>query len=109
MFEIVYSMEALYYPDELNFVLLDNEYFSFEDTSIEYVRDIRYFIKTKITTAPKKKAPDAFSKISAGLKNITCKRNKNTTGYIFFILKDNRYLIEHITNNDVAAEHIKGL
>ena len=109
MIAIVYSTEALQYLDELILVLLKKEYFSFEDTSIDYVRDIKYFIRTKITTAPKKKAPEVFNKISAGLKYITYKRNKNTTWFIFFIQKDNRYLIEHITNNHVVAKHMPGL
>lgn len=108
MSEIVYSSGALQYLDDLILLLLRKEYFSFKDTAINYVRDIKDFIQKNIAIVPSKKAPARFNKISTNVKYISYKRNKHTTWFIFFTQKDNRYFIEHITNNHVSAQYIGG-
>lgn len=83
--------------NELVFVLYENEYFSFLENSFEYVDRIIDFIENQIAIFPSKKTPKKL--IRLGSKYVFYKINNQTTWYIFFENKDNRYLVTHITNN----------
>lgn len=109
MNNVVYDPIVIEYFYHLLDILLEKEYFSFEDTAINYVDEIHNFVRTKIHTAPKRTAPARFHKYGKNLKYTTYKKSKRTTWYIFFTQKDNRYIIKHITNNHVSAQHIRGL
>ena len=62
MREIKFDNLALSYLYELAKLLFDKEYFSFYDTSVEYIWDLISFVKNNINSLPHKKAPAYFSK-----------------------------------------------
>ncbi len=82
---------------ELVFVLYEKEYFSFLESSFDYVDRLVDFIEQDIATFPSKRTPDKLIKF--GSNYVYYKANKHTTWYIFFEKKDNRYLVTYITNN----------
>ncbi len=106
---IIYDKIAKDYFDTLIKVLLNENYFSFEEGALAYVADIRSFIEKKIDIAVKRPASNFYKKYDNDLQYITYKRNKQTTWYIFFRQKDNRYLIKLITNNHNPTISVKNL
>ena len=83
--------------DKLLEVLFVYEYFGFEDSALNYVEKIYDFIKNNISKPISKNSPLAYQKF--GKKFIKYKANNNTSWYIFFDQKENRFLINYITNN----------
>jgi hypothetical protein len=108
--EVRFSKTTLSYLETLTDILIEKQYFSFYETSLSYIEDIKNYILNNIQTEPKYKAPPVFSKFGKDLFYIRYRRSRQTIWYIFFTLhgKD-KYLIRHITNNHVAAKYIKGL
>jgi len=104
---IVYNESVLEYLSDLIETLYRKEYFSFIESAYDYVNELRVFIETSINTQPKKQTPLSLQKY--GSHYITYRPNKNTTWYIFFYYKGNRYFINHITNNHSTARYIRGL
>ena len=88
-------------------ILHQKGYFSFYDTAEKYVMKLLEDIESNIHIKQKKKAPVRFQKYASYY--ITYRPNKRTTWYIFFNVKDDRYLIRYITNSHVSAQHIRGL
>lgn len=78
-------------------VLFENHYFGFEESSQAYVSKIYDFIEFNLIDFPHKQTPEKLKRY--GSKYIFYKINNQTTWYIFFENKDNRYLVTHITNN----------
>ena len=62
MKEVKYDKAVILYLDELTDTLIEKEYFSFYDTSVEYIWDLISFVKNNINSLPHKKAPAYFSK-----------------------------------------------
>jgi hypothetical protein len=98
--EIIISKDVELFFHDLVDVLYENEYFGFRESAKEYVDKIFEFIYTELPKAKHKPTPEAllkhgpyYTKYSAG---------KRTAWYVFFDKKDNRYLIEYITNNHVT-------
>lgn len=75
-------------------ILHKENYFSFLESSLSYVDNIINFIYTIPTLRFKETAHDKFGKFYCNFK-----ANRNTTWYITFDKKDEKYIIQYITNN----------
>lgn len=78
-------------------VLYEENYFGFEDDAKLYVTEIILYImhhdfKTNVRNT-------SLSLRKFGKKFIKYKANNNTSWYIFFDQKDQKFLINHIINN----------
>ena len=80
--------------NELIFILYKKEYFSFIENSFNYVDDIYDFIYTIPTLRYKETANKKFGEYYCSYK-----ANRNTTWYITFDKKDDRFIVQYITNN----------
>jgi len=100
-----YLPEIEIYLSELIELLYEEEYFSFPDQAINYVKKIRECIESEITTAHKRKAPDIFTRYGKEMSYFVYKANNRTSWYIFFQQRGDTYLIRYITNNHVSARY----
>jgi len=105
MKKIKYDKTVILFLEDLVEVLINKEYFSFYDTSEEYMWDLLQYVKNNIHTFPHKPAPPYFSKYGKNLFYIPYHRNKNTTWYILFEKTSHHFLIRHITNNHVVGQY----
>lgn len=83
--------------NNLVFILYEKDYFSFLESSYDYVDRLIEFIDNDLINFPHKQTPEKL--IRFGSKYFFYKVNNQTTWYIFFENKDNRYLVTYITNN----------
>ncbi len=109
MQKIIYDDNVLDYLDSLVDILLDKEYFSFYESSEKYVDGILDYLEKNIFTKSKKVAPKYFNRFGKKLYYIFYKPNNRTTWFIFFQIKNDRYLIKYITNNHVSGAQIRAL
>lgn len=105
MNKIKYTRSTSIYLKELVKALLKNEYFAIESNAGQYTEDIKKFIKSEIGKQQHRNAPVEFKQFGDDLKYISYKRSKRTTWYILFTVMDDYFIIEHITNNHISAQH----
>jgi hypothetical protein len=94
---IIYSEEFHQSIEELVEVLFIKEYFGFEIDCFLYSEKIYDFVDYNIMKPISRKTPQRLQKF--GKKFIKYKANNNTSWYIFFDQRDNKFLINHIINN----------
>lgn len=104
---VMFSPEVIEYLDALTYKLYQKGYFGFIESAKEYVDKLTDDIHFNIHKRQKKVAPPRFKKY--GSHYVTYHANKRTTWYIFFWLKNNRYIIRYITNNHTSGQNIRGL
>jgi len=95
--EILYTLNTEKYLVALIDILYNKEYFSQLEIAKKYVTAIMIGIESSIKIKQYKSTPIAL--IKHGSFYIAFKANKHTTWYAFFNIKENKYLIRHITNN----------
>lgn len=95
---IIYSDEFHQSIEDLIRILHVKEYFGFEVDCQLYAEKIYDFVDYNIHKPISKDTPASMHKF--GTKFIKYKANNRTTWYIFFDEKDNRFLINHIINNN---------
>ncbi len=104
---ILYNDDVTEYLSALVVTLYEKEYKSFIADAENYVSDLYAEIEKKIATCSvHKDAPLHFCRYGKQLKYVTVRQSKHTAWYVFFLQKDNRYIVTYITNNHVAAQHI---
>ena len=103
--EIIFSEKVELYLDELMQLLFEEKYFGFPDSAKSYVDNLISFAEKYIGILPAKNAPEYFKHFGKNMKYITYQANKRTFWYIFYQERNHIYLIRHITNNHVAAQH----
>jgi len=104
--KIIFRQGLSNYLEYLVFRLYEKEYFSFMDSSFDYVGKIIDFIYINIETFPYKNTPEKLEIL--GKHYITYKSNNRTSWYIFFdITANGTFLITNILNNH--QEEIKFL
>lgn len=93
---------------ELVEILYYKNYFTYYETSEEYVDKIYFEIDNHLPTQKHYLTPTRLAR--RGKYYAKIKGSKRTVWYVFFDKKDNRYFIENITNNHVAsASFLNGL
>lgn len=95
--DIIYSSQFIDFINELTRTLHKRKYFGFIENSYNYTDKIYDFIEDNIDKPISKLSPDKFIKF--GTFYFKYKANENTTWYIFFDRKDNRFLVNYILNN----------
>ena len=94
---IIFSEEFHLSIEELTEILYEKEYFGFKEDCFIYTNKIYDFVENYIDFPITKKSPAEFQKF--GKKYLKYKANHQTTWYIFFNQKGNRFLVNYITNN----------
>ena len=94
---IVYSDEFEDFINDLVDILYEQDYFGFEESAMNYGAKIYDFIFENIDLPITKNSPSKLQKF--GKKYLKYKANHQTTWYIFFNQKGNRFLVNYITNN----------
>ena len=96
--------KIIFYKDEFEIqindlidVLIFKKYFSFEESAVHYAEKIYDFINDNIDSPIAKTSPEKFKKF--GEKYLRYKANNQTSWYIFFDQKGNRFLVSYILNN----------
>lgn len=106
MKKVFFSQKTIIYFSDLIEILYVNDYFGFKDQAKRYVEALVRKIEKSIDTMLKKKAPEYFSKYGDNLYYISYRKNKKTTWYFFFNIKENGYYIEYIGNNHTIAQYL---
>jgi hypothetical protein len=106
-------MKVLFLPevqddyDELEQILYEKGYFSFSDSSKNYVKNLVADIVANLPTKLHKPAPKYFNKYGNDMKYSSFRKNKNTNWYVFFNTYDDKgeiiYLVRYISNNHTIA------
>ena len=94
---IIYSDEFHQAIEELVEILFAKKYFGFIIDCQSYADKIYDFVDFNVTKPISRKTPLFYLKF--GRKFIKYKANNNTSWYIFFDQRGNRFLINHILNN----------
>ena len=92
---VLFLPEVQKYFYELEDILYEKGYLSFEYTAHEYVDDLIYNIKNNLSSTRHKPAPKYYEKYGKGLYYATFKKNRQTQWYTFFqsMLKTERLYI----------------
>jgi len=108
--QVILLPEILEYLEELAEILYEKGYFSFGDTSMEYILDLHDDIVSNLPTKHHKPAPKYFDKYGKNMKYASFKKSKHTIWYVFFkTYKENDktfYLVRYISNNHVIAQYL---
>ncbi|MDR0438146.1 MAG: hypothetical protein LBH22_07600 [Bacteroidales bacterium] len=108
--KVIFLPKVQEYYDNLEQILYEKGYFSFPESSKEYVKDLILDIKMNLPTKFKRPAPEHFDKYGKGMYYATFRKNKQTAWYAFFTkYNDNGkaiYLVRYIANNHTVAQHL---
>jgi len=110
-------MSVLFLPEiqeyfyELEIILYEKGYFSYEDTAHEYVDDLVFDIKKNLSSARHRPAPKHYEKYGKKLYYATFKKNRRTQWYAFFSKYvengETIYLVCYIGNTHTEAHHLE--
>ncbi len=108
---VLFSPEVRAYFDNLESILYEKGYFSFEDSSHKYADELFCAIRNNLSRRIHKPAPSYFNKYSKNMYYATFRKNKQTVWYAFFskYRGDNGetiYLVRYIANNHFVAQHL---
>lgn len=97
MEEIIFRKSVTAYLIELVDILYEKEYFSYKESSQEYVNKIYEAIYNDLPHIKHHETPQELKKY--GNYYVKIQGSKRTTWYVFFDTNRSRYIIEFITNN----------
>ena len=106
MITILYATSVTEYLNNLVDILYENGYFGFRDSAKEYVVDLQKRIESSLplfTPRLPRYRRKVYGKYS---KYITVRKNRRTSYYIFFIQKDDKYIVTYIGNNHTDAQYL---
>ena len=96
---IIYSKDIEFYLNDLIDILFYKDYFSYIENAEKYVFDLKEEIENYIDVKNQFESPEKFQKY--GKYYIIISLNNRTSWFVFFDKKENRYLIQYITNNHI--------
>jgi len=111
-YKLIALPEVRLYLTDLIRILIEKEYFSFEDNAIEYVTDLVSEIEKDLPAKVRKPAPAYFSRYGEGLFYSSFRKNRETIWYVFFtihydeLLDTETFLIRYFSSNHVIAQHL---
>ena len=98
------------YFQELQDILFEKEYFGFEESAVQYVRDLIFDIEATLPERVSKIAPPYFNRYGKELRYASFRKNRNTQWYVFFNkYRENGeviYLVRYISNNHMIAQYL---
>lgn len=102
---IIYTETAYLFFNELVDILYEKSYFSFKESSRNYVISLIKKMETTIHIKQKYEAPLYFKRYGKDLYYVCYPTNQRTTWYFFFTYHpdDDIYFIRYITNNHVSG------
>lgn len=107
---VLFLPEVQRYFQELETLLFDMEYFSFEESAVQYVLELILDIRDTLPLRPSKKAPPYFRRYGKGLHYAIFRKSKTTQWYVFFsrylMEGEIHYLVRYISNNHIVAQHL---
>ena len=108
--KVLFLPEVRLYFQELQDILFEKEYFGFEESAVQYVKDLVFDIEETLPTRVSKIAPPYFSRYGRNLRYATFRKNRNTQWYVFFnrYQEDGEviYVVRFISNNHVIAKYL---
>jgi len=108
--KVIALPEVRRYLKGLSYVLYENGYFSFLDTSERYVTELFNDITNTLPDRMSKPAPEYFNQYGTGMEYASFKKNKRTTWYVFFDIYEYNdeiiYLVRYIANNHTVAQYL---
>ena len=108
--KVLFLPEVRLYFQELQDILFEKEYFGFEESAVQYVKDLVFDIEETLPTRVSKIAPPYFSRYGRNLRSATFRKNRNTQWYVFFnrYQEDGEviYVVRFISNNHVIAKYL---
>jgi hypothetical protein len=108
--KVLFLPEVRRYFRELENVLFEKEYFGFEESAIQYVRELFFDIEKTLPMRANKIAPPYFSRYGNDMFYATFRKSKTTQWYVFFTkykeAGETVYLVRYITNNHVNAQYL---
>ena len=104
--KVLFLPEVRMYFQELQDILFEKEYFGFEESAVQYVRDLIFDIEATLPERVSKIAPPYFNRYG----NASFRKNRNTQWYVFFNkYRENGeviYLVRYISNNHMIAQYL---
>lgn len=108
--KVLFLPEVRLYLQELEDILFEKEYFGFEESAVQYVRELIFEIENTLPMRVSKKAPHYFLRYGKGMHYSMFRKSKTTQWYVFFTkYQDNGeivYLVRYISNNHVIAQYL---
>jgi len=108
--KVLFLPEIRNYFDELETVLYEKEYFSYEENAHKYVAELFNDIATNLPIHSNKPAPKFFEKFGKNMHYATFRKSKQTTWYVFFTIYNENgntvYLVRYIANNHSVAQYL---
>jgi hypothetical protein len=108
--KVIILPKVLDYLNELVYILYEKHYFSFLNSSVNYVDELLEDIEKDLPAKRHKPAPKYFDKYGKGMKYAAFRKNKHTTWYAFFKTYEENgktfYLVRYIANNHVIAQYL---
>ena len=107
---VTFLPEIQEFFDELEIILYEKGYFSYEENARQYADDLFFDIKNNLPVKHHKPAPPYFDRYGAGMFYASFKKNRDTTWYAFFTkyLVDGEtiYLVRYVSNNHMIAKYL---
>ena len=108
--KVLFLPEVRMYFRELQDILFEKEYFGFEESAVQYVRDLIFDIEATLPERVSKIAPPYFNRYGKELRYASFRKNRNTQWYVFFNkYRENGeviYLVRYISNNHMIAQYL---
>lgn len=108
--KVLFLPEVRQYFQELEDVLFEKEYFGFEESAVQYVRELILDIEKTLPVRVSKNAPPYFNRYGKGMQYAMFRKSKFTQWYAFFTKYQENgetiYLVRYISNNHVIAKYL---
>lgn len=108
--KVLFLPEVRMYFQELQDILFEKEYLGFEESAVQYVRDLIFDIEATLPERVSKIAPPYFNRYGKELRYASFRKNRNTQWYVFFNkYRENGeviYLVRYISNNHMIAQYL---
>ena len=108
--KVIAIPEVYEYLENLVDILYVNDYFGFEDSAVNYVKELIDNMDTTLPIRLHKPAPKYFDRYGKNLYYATVKKNDRTSWYAFFTKHCQNdeiiYLVRYISNNHVIGQFL---
>lgn len=108
--KVLFLPEVRQYFQELEDILFEKEYFGFEESAVQYVRELIWDIEDTLPMRASKIAPPYFGRYGKNMYYAMFRKSKTTQWYAFFTKYQEKgemiYLVRYISNNHVIARYL---
>lgn len=108
--KVLFLPEVRFYFRELMDILFEKEYFGFEDSAIQYVRDLVQEIEKELPCKPARPAPRYFDKYVKHMFYASFRKSRQTVWYVFYtkyrLKGETVYLVRFMSNNHLVAQYL---